>query len=439
MNQTSLAGCLLFSMFLFFTDGLCEFLSAQANYDESKVPKYVLPDPLVCEDGTRVTSSATWNEKRRPEILELFQRNVYGEPPQLNAVKRIETQSETFDADLGNLKVTFRQIVFGFQAGQKVVRIRMLLATPKRTDAAQKIPVFLGYNFYGNQTVARDRRIEITPSWVGNRRNFGISENKAGEASRGANRSRWPIKEIIKRGYGVATIYYGDVDPDFDDGFKNGIHVFESESTGPRKKDAGGSIAAWAWGLSRALDELEKIADVDAKKVAVIGHSRLGKTALWAGASDQRFALVISNNSGCGGAALHRRAFGETVKRINTSFPHWFCDNFLKYNDRENACPVDQHQLIALMAPRPVYIASATADRWADPKGEFLAAKGAEAVYQLFKKTGLGAHEYPNPNKSIGDLVGYHVREGGHDIKLFDWQKFMDFADRHYQTNKKQK
>lgn len=305
----------------------------------------------------------------------------------------------------------------------------ILIYLPKSQN---KVPLFIGLNFYGNHTIIDDPNVTLASSWVRNNDEFDITENKATEASRGVRSNRWAVDKIIDRGYGLATIYYGDIDPDMND-FSDGIHAlfYKSGQTQP-EKDEWGSTAAWAWGLSRAMDYFVDDDDIDESKIALMGHSRLGKTSLWAGASDERFAIVISNDSGCGGAALFRRRIGETVGRINTSFPHWFCDNFNEFNNNEDALPVDQHMLLALVAPRPVYVASAQDDKWADPKGEFLSAYHAGEVYQLFGLKGLPTAEMPKVNEPIMKSVGYHIRTGKHDVTDFDWEAYMDFAEMHF-------
>jgi hypothetical protein len=404
---------------------LIEAQPKEYNYEEAKVPKFNLPDPLVCLDGTKVKDAEIWQNKRRPEILRLFEDEVYGRAPGKPQAMRFEVVEKGEDA-LGG-KAVRRQVVIHLGKGEKALAVNLLLFLPKKAKGS--VPGFLTLNFRGNHTTNSDPAIRITHSWVPN--DHGAKSHRASEAGRGGRASRWDIETIISRGYAFGTIYCGDIDPDFHDGYKNGPHpLFPSKSPKKRKLTDWASIAGWAWGLSRGLDYLETDANVDAKRVAVMGHSRLGKTSLWAGAADERFALVISNDSGCGGAALSRRRFGETVKRINTSFPHWFCGNYKKYNDKEDECPVDQHMLIALAAPRPVYVASAEGDRWADPNGEFLSALNAEPVYQLFGHS-FGASKQPPVNKPVHGRIGYHVRTGKHDVTSFDWEQYLKFADKH--------
>lgn len=391
------------------------------NYDEDKVGEYTLPDPLVMNDGSKVTNAQQWR-KRRAEILRLYETHVYGRTPKTPAVRFSETSRA--DKALNGL-ATRREITVWLTGKTGGPHLNLLVYVPNKR--AGRVPAFLALNFRGNHAISNDPGIALSSAWMSPTRDETVVNNRATEKSRGAAASRWSLDLILSRGYAVATFYYGDVFPDHKDGLKDSIIPYFTKT---QQADDWNAIGAWAWGLSRAMDVLEKDRDIDPQRVAIMGHSRLGKAALWAGAQDERFALVVSNESGEGGAALARRNFGETVARINTSFPHWFCANFKKYNDRAAELPVDQHMLIALMAPRPVYIASAVEDQWADPHGEFLSGLAAAPVYRLLGTDGLSAPEWPGVHQPVMSRIGYHLRAGKHDVTQYDWEQYLNFADR---------
>jgi len=382
------------------------------NYDEAKVPHYELPDALTDNAGKSV-GKVEWMAHRRAEVLRLFEDSVYGKTPSQKLSVRyevLETDPRAF-----NGRATRKQVAAFF--GDTGFRIDILLYIPNKPR--QPVPGFIGLNFDGNHTVCLDPQINLI-------------KRSGKQLARGAKANRWQIKSIIDQGYSLATVHRDQIDPDnYRHDFSDGIHpLFYTQGQTQPKPDEWGSIGAWAWGLSRVLDYLETDKRVDASKMAVIGHSRLGKTALWAGAQDTRFALVISNNSGCGGAALYRRCFGERIHHMIKPVGYWFCKNHHQYQKRENDLPVDQHMLLSLIAPRPLYVASATADRWADPKGEFLAAKHASPVYSLFGKPGLFDEEMPPADKPIHTTIGYHLRKGKHDVTPYDWEQYIKFANK---------
>ena len=368
-------------------------------------------------------------QKRRPEILHLFERYVYGKAPGKPTTLPVRIGATDRDA-LGGTAIR-KQVTIYLSHNRKGPKIDLLIYLPKRDQHAS--PVFLGLNFDGNHTISADPG--ITPSEVvqlGSQQP-GKPNAEAVAKARGSAAHRWPVEKIIARGYGLATAWYGDIEPDMPDGFRYGVRkLYLPQDQSAPADDEWGAIGAWAWGLSRIMDYLQTDRDIDARHVALLGHSRLGKTALWAGARDKRFALVISNDSGCGGASLARRQFGETPARICTAFPHWFCKNYRKLAFHVNDLPVDQHMLLALIAPRPLYVASAEDDQWADPHGEFLSAKAADPVYRLLGTTGLPAAEMPAVDVPIAGAISYHIRRGKHDLTEYDWQRYMDCADQNF-------
>lgn len=397
----------------------------KANYDESQVQMGELPPLLQKPDGGTV-GREEWSSHRNG-LVKTLAEHQFGFSPRESCVLSFEK----VESGLMNEGETLReQYVVTLKTEHAELAVDLAVFLPAQKT---KVSGFLGLNFQGNHAVDPDPAMRIPVSWMRENPNAGVVDHKATEKGRGAEADRWPIREINKRGFFVATVYYGDLDPDFDDGFQNGVHaLFPNHRSDDAHGNRWGSIGGWAWGLSRILDVLSQNTAIDPSRVAVVGHSRLGKTALWAGATDPRFSIVISNNSGCGGAAIERRDFGETVAIINKAFPHWFCRNFRQFNDRESELPHDAHTLVASIAPRPVYISSATKDEWADPKGEYLSGYYASEVYRMLGYKGLESETKPNPGSSVGDRVGYHIRDGKHDILLEDWLHFMNFANRHW-------
>ena len=373
------------------------------NYDESKVPEYTLPDVLKTTTNIEVSRKMTWKKARRPEILKLFEDNIYGQMPK--SYNNIKYSVINENATAMNGKARLKEIVIEVFNNNKSVKINLVLFVPN--NARKPAPAFLLIN------IGSSRGIESM------------------DPTRVTKNDFWPAEMLIDSGYAVATFDGNDLAPDNKTTFANGaLQLYPEQITADNGMRA---VGAWGWGASRVMDYFEKDVDIDAKKVALVGHSRGGKASLWAAAQDQRFALCISNCSGNSGAALARRQFGERIRIINTFFPHWFTPNYKKYNDHEDLLPVDQHMLIALIAPRPVYVTNASKDLWADPKGTFLSLKNAERVFALYGiRSNLPANP-PGINESIiQSPLAYHNREGEHDLTVYDWNNFIKFANYHY-------
>lgn len=394
-----------------------------ANYDESQVPVFELSNPLITFDGLPINDKNEWEEIRRKEIFNFFETKVFGKVP--GSIDKVSFDILEEKKTCFNGKAFRKQIEVKLQKDNREISFVVLLYLPK---VQGRVPIFLGLNFHGNHTVNDDPNIIISKAWSQNNESLGIKNNTLDASSRGGRSNRWDIHEILEAGMGLATIYYGEIDPDKND-LSDGIQaLFYKENQQTPMANEWGSISAWAYGLTKAMDYLVNDPDVDASRVIVFGHSRLGKAALWAGATDPRFVAVISNDSGCGGAALSKRQFGETIVAINQSFPYWFSENYKQFNNAESKLPIDQHGLLALIAPRPLYVASAAEDEWADPKGEFLSTYYAGPVYELYKKKGVTEAVMPSLNQPIHNWLGYHIRSGKHDVTEYDWEQYIKWS-----------
>lgn len=372
----------------------------QYNFFENKVPSYTLPDPLELTDGKRIKTADAWQDVGRPKTLNIFREHVYGIRP--DTTYNIEYQLVGQEDNAFGIGATVKQIRATVFAKDKWKTFDFVIATPKANKTVGLI------------VLIHNRRFVPLDKAVGKPEGF------------------WPVQEILERGYATATFHTSHVDPDKANGYAQGIRaLLDDPNSAPETRWK--SLSAWGWAASRILDYAHDLPGIDPQRTAVVGHSRGGKAALWAGAEDTRFNLVYSNNSGCGGAALSRRAFGETTERINRKFSHWFCTQFSKYDHKENEMPIDQHQLIGLIAPRGVYVTSADEDLWADPRGEYEALVAAGPVYALLGKDHIKAKAVPplNTPQHIG-ATGYHIRTGKHDLTRKDWGYFLNFADQFF-------
>ena len=397
-----------------------EVAGIPVNYDEAKVGDYKLPDPLVLSDGKPVRDTRTWEQKRRPELIRMFEENQYGRAPGRPAAMSFDVFDKGTPALEG--KAIRRQVTVYFSADKNGPKMDLLIYLP--AGATKPVPLLLNLGFGANASAVDDPGIKLGEVW-------GRDKQKV-PANRTMGFGRVNVAPLLAKGIGWATVYYGDIDPDFLGGVPLGVRALylKPGQTEPAP-DEWGSIAAWAWGLSRALDYFESDKGVDAKRVAIMGVSRLGKTVMWEGAHDTRIAAVIASCSGEGGAALSRRNYGETIAHLvaPTRYPYQFCGNYKKWAADPRESPIDAHMLVALMAPRPVLLQTGSEDGWSDPKGEFLAAVAAEPVYKLFGKHGLGTTEWPAAGQPILHDIGYFMHAGGHGTLPADWDVFLKFLE----------
>lgn len=403
-----------------------------------------LPNPLVMRDGRRVSSADAWRRQRRPELMALFQHYMYGHLPP--PPKRVEATllGENAHALGGLAHVRELRLTFGPPGAPG---LNLLVLTPR--DRREPVPVILGLNFCGNHVVLDDPAIALPAGWMPNSCP-GCVDHRATEAGRGGNAASWDVRQVLERGYALATFYHGDLEPDTPDA-PSGIRAFAARGglkgtlrrpprdrrcpACPERYARGeydwATLAAWAWGLHRAVDYLVRDPAVDRQRVAVFGHSRNGKAALLAGAFDERIGLILCHQAGCGGSAPSRGRVGESVRQINDRFPHWFNAAFKRFNDTPERLPFDQHALVALCAPRPVLLSNATEDQWANPAGQFEVLRAADPVYRLLGVPGRLPPEMPPNGRLAGGRLGYFIRAGKHSTTPEDWKAFLDFADLH--------
>ena len=382
-------------------------------YDESKIPHYDLPRLLVTAEGKRVTTPEEWMNVRRPEILSLFGNLVYGCVPESESpIKTVFKVRKTDPKFMGG-KATRKDVQIRISNDKGAVEMLVLVFVPNK--ASKPVPAFMKHSF--NNTKSRD--FDSHPSKV-------------------RLRNGWPLGEFFDRGYGFVAVYQQDLVGHNEVEFLRGIHrLFYRKGQSFPQANEWGVLSAVAWGAMRAMDYLETDNDIDHNRVAIMGHSKMGKATLWTAAQDERFALAISAQSGCAGAALWRRRSGETLEKMVTRFPYWLCRNAWKFVNNEEDLPVDQHMLLACIAPRPVYVHSGVEDTWADGRGEYLSAYHASEVYRLLGKKGLSSESSPPVGEAIIESdVGYHIRKGGHSIEMYDWRRFLDFADYHLKKKK---
>jgi len=386
------------------------------NYEEALAGTYQLPDPLRLAGGKPVRDAKTWFEKRRPEIVRLFEQNQFGRSPGRPAGMSFDVFDKGSPAFGG--KALRKQVTIYFSADKSGPKMDLLIYLP--AAARTPAPLLLNLSFSANSSVVDDPGVKPGEIWS--------REKKKIPASSGRSFGKLNIAPFLEQGIGVATVYYGDIEPDFPEGIAYGVRrLYLKSGQSEPAPDEWGAIAAWAWGLSRAMDYLETDKAVDSKRVAILGVSRLGKTVLWAGARDTRFAAVIASCSGEGGAALSRRNYGETIKHLNARFGYQFCGNYRKYGDHVDQLPVDAHMLLALIAPRPLFLQTGDQDLWSDPKGEFLAAVAASPVYRLLGKPGLETDHMPPAGQAILHTLGYEMHSGGHGALASDWKLFLEF------------